>query len=61
MRFRINSQGQLLGVGWGVGWGERICRSKFERERMDPPMGAGVGIFQVADALTYGYVYTLPI
>ena len=28
---------------------------------MDPPMVADVGVFQVADALTYGYVYTLPI
>ena len=25
-----------------------------------PPMGADVGIFKDADALTYGYVYTLP-
>ena len=27
---------------------------------MDPPMGADVGVFQVADAPTYGYFYTLP-
>ena len=27
---------------------------------MDPPMGTDVGVFQVADAPTYGYVYTLP-
>ena len=27
---------------------------------MDPPMGVDVGVFQVADAPTYGYVYTLP-
>ena len=24
------------------------------------PMGINVGVFQVADAPTYGYVYTLP-
>ena len=24
-------------------------------------MGADVGVFQVADVLTYGYVYTLPL
>ena len=27
---------------------------------MDPLMGTDVGVFQVADAPTYGYVYTLP-
>ena len=26
-----------------------------------PPMGANVGVFQVADAPTYGYIYRLPL
>ena len=25
-----------------------------------PPIGANVGVFQVANAPSYGYVYTLP-
>ena len=28
---------------------------------MDTPMVAYMGVFQVADARTYGYIYTLPI
>ena len=41
------------------GWS--INRSSVVWLKRYPLMGADVGVFQVADTLTYGYVYTLPI
>ena len=51
---RTTNSGQYRRVG-GRGSDEWTLRC------MNPLMGADVGVFQVADVPTYGYVYTLPV